>query len=328
MSAPVFLIVSLDTEEDNWQPARAGITVENIRELPRLHRLFERLGVRATYFTSYQPAIQPWAADILKQLHASGSAEIAAHLHPWNTPPLDEPFVPRNTMTANLSPHLQRAKIERLTTTLARVCGQRPVAFRAGRWGLGPETAAAVIASGYRVDSSVTPFVSWNEFDDGPAHDGAPLQSYRLDGRGDPRAPVPSGPLLEVPVSWAFSRRPWRLWGRVHRFMATRPMRPLRLTGIASRLNVIRKIALSPELSSVDDMVTLSKCLLGEGLQHLHMFWHTPSLRPGLSPFARTAADVERLYGAVETYLERLSGLATIRFTTISEAARELAVAA
>jgi peptidoglycan/xylan/chitin deacetylase (PgdA/CDA1 family) len=328
VSAPVLLIVSLDTEEDNWQPARAGITVENVRELPRLHQLFERLGVRATYFTSYQVAIQPWAAAILRQIHAGGNAEIAAHLHPWNTPPMDEPFVPRNTMTANLNPALQRAKIERLTSTLAELSGERPRAFRAGRWGLGPETAAAVIATGYEIDSSVTPFVSWAEFDDGPAHDGAPLQSYRLDGQGDPRAPVAGGPLLEVPVSWAFNRRPWSFWGRVHRMMGARPMRPLRLAGIASRLNVLRKIPLSPELSSVDDMIALSRCLLEGGLQHLHMFWHTPSLRPGLSPFVRTSADVERLYATVEEYVARLSRFATIQFATISEAAHRLAVAA
>jgi len=47
------LIVSIDTEEDNWEPTRDGVTTRNIRELPALERRFERLGVRATYFTNY-----------------------------------------------------------------------------------------------------------------------------------------------------------------------------------------------------------------------------------------------------------------------------------
>jgi peptidoglycan/xylan/chitin deacetylase (PgdA/CDA1 family) len=321
----VILLVSIDTEEDNWTLARAGITVENIRELPRLDRFFERLGVRATYFTTFQVALQPWAAGILSEFRAGRRAEVAAHLHPWNTPPLEERFEPRNSMTNNLPPALQRAKIARLTEALTQACGARPMAFRAGRWGFGRDTAAAVLACGYSIDSSVTPFMSWQEPDNGPTHVGAPLEPYSLDRRGDPRTPVPRGPLLEVPVSWAYSRRPWGPWGRLHRLLERPALRPLRLVGIASRLNVIRRIALSPELASVADMVTLSRRVLEHGIRHLHMFWHTPSLRPGLSPFVTTSADVEHLYAAVEEYLERLSGFATVRFATISEAARELA---
>jgi len=51
-----------------------------------------------------------------------------------------------------------------------------------------------------------------------------------------------------------------------------------------------------------------------------------PRLRT-TSPFVRTAADVQRLYATVEEYLEKLGALATVRFATISEAARALAMA-
>jgi peptidoglycan/xylan/chitin deacetylase (PgdA/CDA1 family) len=325
MTPSVVLIVSIDTEEDNWTPVRTGVTVENIRELPRLDRFFERLGVRATYFTTYQVAIEPWAAAILRGVRAGGRAEIAAHLHPWNTPPLEEVFEPRNTMINHLPPALQRAKIERLTEALTQACGARSVAFRAGRWGFGSETAAVLIACGYSIDSSVTPFMSWQEYDDGPTHVGAPLEVHSYDGRGHPCTPVPHGPLLEIPVSWAYSRRPWGLWGRFRRLLEHPLLRPLGLVGIASRLNLIKTIALSPEMDSVDDMVTLSRRVLESGVRHLHMFWHTPSLRPGLSPFVRTRTDVQRLYAAVEGYLGKLSAFATVRCATISEAARALA---
>src|SRR5207244_2594717 len=117
MSRPILLIVSVDTEEDNWEPRRDGVTIENIRELPRLHALFQRLGMRATYFSSYQVAIRERAAAMLRELRAGG-AEIGAHLHPWNTPPLEESFLPRNSMLKNLPPALQVAKLERLTATL------------------------------------------------------------------------------------------------------------------------------------------------------------------------------------------------------------------
>ena len=42
----VLLIVSIDTEEDNWHLSRDRVTVKNIAELPRLAMFFDRLGVR------------------------------------------------------------------------------------------------------------------------------------------------------------------------------------------------------------------------------------------------------------------------------------------
>src|SRR2546428_11575364 len=118
MTRPITLVVSIDTEEDNWAPARTGITVDNIRELPRLHRVLERLGVRPTYFVTYQVAIRPWAAEILREIQARGTGEIGGHLHAWNTPPLDEELAPGNTMALNLPQSLQAAKIATVTDAL------------------------------------------------------------------------------------------------------------------------------------------------------------------------------------------------------------------
>src|SRR5437667_52579 len=221
MSPPILLIVSVDTEEDNWQPCREGVTIENIRELPRLDVLFQQLGVRATYFATYQVAIREWAAATLRQLR-TGGAEIGAHLHPWNTPPLDEPFLARNSMLKNLPPALQLAKLERLTAT---------------------------------------------------------------------------------------------------------PLHSLHLLGIASRLGLITRILLSPETHSVADMLTLSRRLIEGGCRHLHLFFHSPSLRPGLSPFVTDAPGVERFYRTIASYVENLTRLASVTFATVSEAAAQLQAA-
>src|SRR5258708_10730661 len=140
----VIVIVSIDTEEDNWHRTRTGVTVENIAELRGLAAFFDRLGVRPTYFTSYQVAIDPRAAATLREVSAGGRAEIGAHLHPWNTPPLDEAFVPRNSMLKNLPADLQRAKLGRLTAALEQAFGLSPRAFRAVRYGLGRGTGGAL----------------------------------------------------------------------------------------------------------------------------------------------------------------------------------------
>src|SRR5438552_11160504 len=249
MSPPILLIVSVDTEEDNWQPCREGVTIENIRELPRLDVLFQQLGVRATYFATYQVAIREWAAATLRQLR-TGGAEIGAHLHPWNTPPLEEPLLPRNSMLKNLPPALQLAKLERLTATLREAIGARPVAFRAGRYGLGTDTITALIRCGYQIDSSVTPFVSWEAFDDGPTFVGAPLDIYRHGGGRDVRIPEPDGALLEFPVSSGYSRAPFSVWNGVYRMLAAG-----HAVGLASRVGLVKRILLSPEAHSVADML-------------------------------------------------------------------------
>ena len=323
MSPPILLIVSVDTEEDNWQPRRDGVTIENIHELPRLDALFQRLGVRATYFTTYQVAIHEWAAATLRQLQ-EGGAEIGAHLHPWNTPPLDEPFLPRNSMLKNLAPALQLAKLERLTALLRKVIGAQPLVFRAGRYGLGRDTIPALIRCGYQIDSSVTPYVSWEAFDDGPTFIGAPLDMYRLGGGSDVRTPEPDGELLELPMSIGYSRLPFDVWSGVHRVLTARALHPLHLLGLAARVRLIKRIFLSPEMHSVADMLTLSRRLIDQGVRHLHLFFHSPSLRPGLSPFVADAAGVERFYRTIASYVEGLGRMTSLAFATISEAAAEL----
>ena len=178
MSAnPVAVVVGIDTEEDNWVPAVESITVENIRQIGRFQTFMEDLGLRPTYFTSYQIASTDWATAELMAASEGGRAEIAAHLHPWNTPPSSERPFGSNTMTKNLPMDVQEAKLRHLTENHRRVFGRQPVSFRAGRYGLGRQLIKPLIDNGYRVDSSVTPFWDWSEMDNGPDFRGAPTGS-------------------------------------------------------------------------------------------------------------------------------------------------------
>ncbi len=208
----IALVASIDTEEDNWRPTRDDIRIENIRALPALQLFLRGLGLRPTYFVDHPVASEPWSAAILREIAESGEAEIGAHLHPWNTPPLEEALLPRHSMLANLPAELQRRKLCTLRDALTAATGHAPTSFRAGRFGLGPETVTALVASGFRVDSSVTPWIGWQEYDGGPDFRGAPQGCYRLGAGGDPRIPSEDGPLLELPLSSGFTRRPfgWR----------------------------------------------------------------------------------------------------------------------
>jgi hypothetical protein len=317
-------VASIDTEEDNWQPTRQDVRVENAAELPGLHRFLRGLGLRPTYFVDHPVASDPRAAASLAELQAEGGAEIGAHLHPWNTPPVDEAMSPAHTMLRNLAPALQRAKLTTLCETLASVTGARPRAFRAGRFGLGPETVPLLVEAGFRVDSSVVPFVSWAG-DAGADYVGAPVDAYWLEpGTRDLRHPGQPGGLRELPLSCGFTRRPFGWRSRLHASLRRGSLARLPLGGLMSRLGVARRVIVSPELETVDDMLTASRRLLEEGARALQIFWHSPSLVPGLSPFVQDAADRERLFANIAAYVEGVSRFADVVPATVSEAAEAL----
>ncbi|HEY8154135.1 MAG TPA: hypothetical protein VII72_08420 [Myxococcota bacterium] len=328
MPPAVKLLVSIDTEEDNWRPVREGITLENLRELPRLHRFLRELGLRPTYFVDHPVASTPWTLEVLRGIAGEGGGEIGAHLHPWNTPPLREEFTEANTMLRNLPPDLQRAKLETLREALRAVSGRPPTSFRAGRFGLGRETVAALIETGFDVDSSVTPFVSWAAYGGGSDFDGAPIDCYRLDGRGDPRIPAPAGRLREVPLSCGFTRRPFARVAGLYRRLTSEPLRRIPLASLATRAGLVRRVIGSPETNPVHDLLALARCLLGEGARFLHVFFHSPSLLPGLSPFVQNEGDRERFYRSVAQLVEGLARIATLEPTTVSECADALCPAA
>ena len=62
-------------------------TFENLYALPTLHALFRRHGVRPTYVITHPVATDPRSADVLRALRETGTCEIGAHHHAWETPP-------------------------------------------------------------------------------------------------------------------------------------------------------------------------------------------------------------------------------------------------
>ncbi|HVX39490.1 MAG TPA: hypothetical protein VHB25_07940 [Gemmatimonadaceae bacterium] len=321
--APLLVVVSIDTEEDNWCPARTAIAVENIRALPALQRRLEAVGVVPTYFTSYQVTQVPWAAEIVAGLRAGGRAEIGAHLHPWNTPPLTEPFEPRFTMMKNLDADLQHAKVATLADAVEEAIGAPATSFRAGRFGMATSGLEALVANGFLVDSSVTPFIDWRRYDDGANFHTAPMHAYRP-ARDDLLLPS-TGPLIELPLSGGYTRRPFARWHRRYQALTEVKVGRYSAASLAHHLRILRKVQLSFETNGVRDMLTLSRRLVAEGARFLHVMWHSPSLVPGLGPFVRTAADRAAFLANIDRFFDRLAGEFPLEFVTVTDAARRLA---
>src|SRR2546422_2815923 len=104
-----------------------------------------------------------------------------------------------------------------------------------------------------------------------------------------------------------------------HRLLHAGPSRAVRVAGLAARLGVVRVTMLTPELQSVRDMLALSRGALEGGVRLLHVFFHSVALRPGLSPLTSSAGDVGRLYKTIDSYVEGLSRIGSVRFATVSE---------
>jgi hypothetical protein len=318
------VICSVDTEEDDWEPRRDGVTVNNVGQLPRLSELMGELNAPVTYFVTHAVAADGASCRVLRKLVDEGTSEIGAHLHPWNTPPLTESISLPNLMLNNLPASLQFSKLRRLTDRLEDAFGRAPASFRAGRSGLGSSTIDVIRRCGYTIDSSVMPFYDLTSVH-GPTFVGAPNRAYCIGENGNAREPLDAGPILEIPVSSAYSRVPFERWDAIHRRLGSRVGRAFRLPGLAARAGLVSKIALKPELESVTDMLSLARTLLRQGSSHLQIMWHSPSLLPGTSPFVRTTADRDRLLARIRGFIEGLRQTWPVRFVTLSTAAESLA---
>ena len=87
---PLYLVVSLDVEEEGLfggYYARRGFTTRNTSGLKDLAS-FCGMGIRPTLFCAHSVLSDPTSCETLTWLRDAHHAEIGAHLHHWNTPPL------------------------------------------------------------------------------------------------------------------------------------------------------------------------------------------------------------------------------------------------
>src|SRR5205807_7696557 len=127
--------------------------------------------------------------------------------------------------------------------------------------------------------------------------------------------------LIEVPLSVGYTRFSAGNWRRITQLFGTTSARVTHLAGIAARSGFMRRAILSPETNPVRDMVSLSHGLLHGGIGHLHLFFHSSSLRPGLTPFTASRRDVDRLYDLLERYFDDLQRWTMVSHATVSEVA-------
>lgn len=299
----VKLFVTIDTEEDTWGDyTTTHNPVENIARLPILQDIFDRYGAVPTYLINWPVVTNKNARHILTEIIDRGRCEIGTHCHPWNTPPFEERINEHNSQICNLSYELIMKKIETLHKAIVKYFKVTPVCFRAGRWGFGSGVARSIHKLGYRVDTSITPFVDWTN-DWGHDFSEASTFVYRFDP-DDILREKEGGRLLEVPPTIGFYQKNFKLCNSVRKWILKRSHLRCHILGILDRLRILNFRWLSPEFSSGSDMIRLSKTFIRSGHDFLNLTFHSTSLLPGKSSFVHNQEQLENFFYDVEMFLE------------------------
>jgi hypothetical protein len=297
------LIISIDTEEDNWGTYPAtDHSVENIKEIPRLQELFDKFGAKPTYLVSYPVATDEHSISILKGISDAGHCEIGMHCHPWNTPPHDEVIDIKSINLCNLPEPLQFQKLQILHKTIVQNFKVKPVSFRAGRWGYSAAVAEAVSRLGYQVDSSIISYTNWGR-QYGPNFSKIPPEPFRFNPSQIEKAD-PDGIMLEIPATVGYLQNYFNRINDLHHELTTiERWRTFRLAGILAKLGLLNKIWMSPENSGGSQMIQLARNLIKNGSPVINLFFHSSSLKAGLTEFVRTEADLKQFYKRIGEFL-------------------------
>jgi len=279
-----FLLV-VDTEEEfDWDAPfdRDSRAVTITAAMERGQAYFDAAGVRPLYVTDYPVIDDPRAGAMLAGWVAEGRADVGAHCHPWVNPPYGETVNAANSFAGNLPEAVERAKITALRDRLTEVTGRAPLAFRAGRYGVGPNSGAILRDLGFRVDTSIRSRFDYSRHH-GPDFTGLPQRPYRTG---------PEGGLIELPLSTAFVGGLRGLGDRVQPWIEGRGL----ASGVLARSGLLQRIPLTPEGVSAREAMMAIDRLLADGLRLLMFSFHSPTLAPGHTPYVRSAADLENFY--------------------------------
>lgn len=291
---PPQLLVVVDTEEEfDWSRFdRANTSVAAMADVHHGQDVCDRHGIVPTYVADYPVVTQAAGQAPLRAFVREGRAHVGAHLHPWVTPPFDEEVNARNSYPGNLPAALERAKIEALAAAIEQHLGARPLVYKAGRYGIGANTAAILEDTGFLVDCSPSPAYDFSA-DGGPDYARADAMPYWF-GR--------ARRLLCVPTTGAFVGAAGGLAPALWRLGGGPVGSALRVPGVLSRLGVVSRIRLSPEGFDLHALVRLTRFLFARGQRVFSLSYHSSTLRPGCTRYVQTAEQRAAFLGVMNNY--------------------------
>lgn len=308
--APAFgqrVLLTVDTEEEfDWHAPfrREGFGLSHVAAIPRFQAFCERMGAHPVYLVDWPIVKDAQAAEIIGDAVRRGAAEVGVQLHPWVNPPFEEQVSIHNSFAGNLPSALEAAKFGALRDAIEMTFGAPPLIYRAGRYGLGPNTAEMLKRAGIRIDTSVRALFDYSD-QGGPDYGRHPVAPYWIDGEMR---------LLELPVTTVHAGILRHVGQPVQRAACRIP----RAMGALARFGLLERIALTPEGVPVEEGLRGIDIAISTNLPVLVLSFHSPSLAPGHTPYAQDAAGVEALYDWLERVYARLSERG-VRSCTVAE---------
>jgi hypothetical protein len=305
------LVVSVDVEEEGLFTGRyvpGDAPVSNVRRLLDLDPMFRDLGIRPTLLVTYQVARHSGHRAMLAEVAQRWKAEIGAHLHPWNTPPLDGSPQGELTPSEGVPQEVLAAKLQALGDALRPLCGQ-PLSFRMGRFDMGPRMFSVLERGRIRVDSSIAPL---RKKPGGPDHLSAPVDPY-YPSQGNPCSAgvshVLEAPLTIVPLV------PW-LGAFLERLVGRRALPVSWISWFAMHLG---SLPAQPAWTGLRRLKAAARLHKRRDGQVLTLFFHSSELLPGGSPGHLTQAQVDRFLGRLAAFLGWLIADLGLEPATLSE---------
>lgn len=291
---PVFLLF-IDTEEEfDWSKPqrRENVSTTHVPAIADGQRRLSDAGAHPTYLVDWPIACDERARELLGRCAMAGEATVGLHLHPWVNPPFVEDVHQYNSFAGNLPAQVEEEKIVRLRDLVAEGFGVTPICYRAGRYGVGPNTASILERAGVRVDCSARSAFSYRAA-------GGP------DFIGHGNVPWWCGPerrLLEIPLGVAhlgvLGRRPAKRMRRAGEGL---------WRGLAARSGLYSRVPLTPEGTSAVEAAQAVDRLAEDGSPVLSFSFHSPTLEPGHTPYVRHAADLRAFWSWWDAVFERLA---------------------
>ncbi len=279
-----YFIVTVDVEEQfewgvDFRKEYGEGDVSNVEELIKFQFLCDEYNVKPTYLIDYPVLANKNSSSVIKELKKR-RCELGTHLHTWCNPPFEEEICERNTYADNLDIRLVEKKMKVLNKKFIDTLGMAPKTFKSGRYGINNKIFGLLIKQGYKVDTSAVPFNPSKYFS----------RSNKLYGRVRPFfVRLGKKSILELPASDGFNFKNFRLLSEDNLLMNS-----------LKRINVVKRIRLSPEGHSYTELRKICDVLIAKDVPVLHLELHSSDLIVGGAPYVKNKKELKEFYEKLE----------------------------
>lgn len=295
-SAAHICTVAIDAEEAfDWRyPVRGtSFVTDCMRSLREPQGLFRAYGIVPIYLLTYPILEDPGAISLLRTYVERGECVLGIQLHSWVTPPFDGGTGHEASFASNLDPNLEEQKLLSLSRKFQECFGFAPKVYRAGRYGIGRQTALLLEKHGFEIDTSVAPRSSFRD-EGGPEFSGA---EYGLFWFGEKRR------LLEMPLCRSVVGWGGQIGRSMYRSLSASHSHT-RLLSLLTRTRCAERVTLSPEGNDPAAMKRLIRHMLKSNHSILTASFHSSSFTVGGNPYVETRANLHGFYDRLSEILD------------------------